>query len=81
MSKVLSQDEIDALLSVVGSDTAASRRTQAAAESIVKYNFRRPDRVSKEEIQSVFFPSFFPSCGPGRLVCRGIDLILAEKCR
>src|SRR5262245_47642959 len=54
MSKVLSQDEIDALLSAVASDTS-NRRAPAAGESVVRYNFRRPDRVSKEEIQSVFF--------------------------
>ena len=54
MSKVLSQDELDALLSVVASDTG-NRRAHAGAESAVRYNFRRPDRVSKEEIQSVFF--------------------------
>jgi len=54
MSKVLSQDEIDALLSVV-SDAAAPRRSAAVADSVTRYNFRRPDRVSKDEIQSVFF--------------------------
>jgi len=55
MSKVLSQDEIDALLSAVAADGAGARRAGASAESVVRYNFRRPDRVSKEEIQSVFF--------------------------
>src|ERR1051326_9614084 len=54
MSKVLSQDEIEALLSVV-TDSAGNRRTPAPAETVIKYNFRRPDRVSKDEIQSVFF--------------------------
>lgn len=54
MSKVLSQDEIEALLSVV-SDASGNRRAPAPAESVIKYNFRRPDRVSKDEIQSVFF--------------------------
>ena len=54
MSKVLSQDEIDALLSVV-TEAAGSKRSSASPESVIRYNFRRPDRVSKEEIQSVFF--------------------------
>jgi flagellar motor switch protein FliM len=54
MSKVLSQDEIDALLSVV-TDAAGNRRQAPPTESVIRYNFRRPDRVSKEEIQSVFF--------------------------
>ena len=54
MSKVLSQDEIDALLSVV-TEAAGSKRSSTTPESVIRYNFRRPYRVSKEEIQSVFF--------------------------
>ena len=58
MSKILSQDEIDALL---GSrreiDGADGGRPSAApsGESVVVYNFRRPDRVSKEQIRSLHF--------------------------
>jgi flagellar motor switch protein FliM len=54
MSNILSQDEIDALLSVVA-DAAGHRRTAAASDSVTRYNFRRPDRISKDEIQSVLF--------------------------
>jgi len=56
VSKILSQDEIDALL------TSAARLEQSAAvepalegESVIVYNFRRPDRVSKEQIRSLHF--------------------------
>jgi len=50
----LSQPEIDALLKVVSGATTP-RSNAPAADSVVRYNFRRPDRVSKDEIQSVFF--------------------------
>ena len=48
MSKILSQDEIDALLDVgrgPGSRRAARRGAPRAAQSVIGYNFRRPDRV------------------------------------
>lgn len=56
MGKILSQDEIDALLSA----PAESARTEVAAplheaQSVIRYNFRRPDRVSKEQIHSLHF--------------------------
>src|SRR5262245_28958010 len=54
MSKVLSQDEIDTLLTVVA-DAAGSKRSDVCSSDLSRYNFRRPDRVSKDEIQSVFF--------------------------
>jgi flagellar motor switch protein FliM len=55
MSKILSQEEIDALLS-----SAAQLETQrpidtGAAGAVVTYNFRRPDRVSKDQIRSLHF--------------------------
>lgn len=55
MSKILSQDEIDALL-----DSSAPERPEAggrtvAGRSVVAYNFRRPDRVSKEQLRSLHF--------------------------
>jgi flagellar motor switch protein FliM len=56
VSKILSQDEIDALL------TSAARLERSPAidlpheaESVIVYNFRRPDRVSKEQIRSLHF--------------------------
>lgn len=56
MSKILSQEEIDALLSAT--DDAAldsSPRMSASRETATRYNFRRPDRVSKEQIHSLQF--------------------------
>jgi flagellar motor switch protein FliM len=57
MSKILSQDEIDALLS----STAESEHPVLTAlpgddpGPIIIYNFRRPDRVSKDQIHSLYF--------------------------
>jgi flagellar motor switch protein FliM len=60
MSKILSQEEIDALLtSAAQIERSAHERAPAAAadahESVIVYNFRRPDRVSKEQIRSLHF--------------------------
>lgn len=58
MSKILSQDEIDALLEssstiapVQGGTTARGPGGAMAAA----YNFRRPDRISKEQLRSLHF--------------------------
>lgn len=51
MSRILSQDEVDAL--VMSTPTGAGRREDRA--SATAYNFRRPDRVSKEQIRSLHF--------------------------
>jgi flagellar motor switch protein FliM len=54
MVKILTQAEIDALLSVA---SAAGRRRAPVRTSgpVVRYNFRRPDRVSKAQIHSLHF--------------------------
>ena len=52
MGKILSQEEIDALLSAPGATASHERRGE---ESAVRYNFRRPDRISKEQIHSLQF--------------------------
>ena len=54
MGKILSQDEIDTLLSA---PAAADRAAPAAenSESFIRYNLRRPDRVSKEQIRALQF--------------------------
>jgi flagellar motor switch protein FliM len=56
MSRILSQDEIDSLLSAAitigGAEPGAGRR---ASGNAVPYNFRRPDRISKEQIHSLYF--------------------------
>jgi flagellar motor switch protein FliM len=48
MSRVLSQDEIQALLSAVPAPLV-----DAVAAATVVYDFRRPDRVSKEQLRSL----------------------------
>ncbi len=57
MSRILSQDEIDALLDR-DLGPRPCRRTRArgtSADSVLTYNFRRPDRVSKEQMRSLHF--------------------------
>ena len=56
MSPVLSQEEIDALLTAA-SDTSGSLPTYEGDQraSVVGYNFRRPDRVTKDQIRSLHF--------------------------
>lgn len=57
MSKILSQDEIDALLTSAA-DLETSTGTHDLpldGESVIVYNFRRPDRVNKEQIRSLHF--------------------------
>ena len=58
MSKILSQDEIDALLE--SSSTIAPVQGGTAARGpngtmAAAYNFRRPDRISKEQLRSLHF--------------------------
>jgi flagellar motor switch protein FliM len=57
MSKILSQEEIDALLTSAA-DIERHTRTDAGPalrESVIAYNFRRPDRVSKDQMRSLHF--------------------------
>ncbi len=56
MSKILSQEEIDALLtSAADLERTARADVSGERQSVVVYNFRRPDRVSKEQIRSLHF--------------------------
>ena len=58
MSKILSQDEIDALLAssvTPTSDRETSDGDGPSQGGVVIYNFRRPDRVSKEQLRSLHF--------------------------
>jgi flagellar motor switch protein FliM len=57
VSKILSQEEIDALLTSAADIERASRAENAknAKEAVIVYNFRRPDRVSKEQMRSLHF--------------------------
>ena len=56
MGKILSQDEIDALLGSAATLQSASGESPAGpSKPYITYNFRRPDRVSKEQIRSLHF--------------------------
>ncbi|MEW6321185.1 MAG: flagellar motor switch protein FliM [Acidobacteriota bacterium] len=56
MGKILSQDEIDALLnSAATMDMGVPAPEGATAAGAITYNFRRPDRVTKEQIRSLHF--------------------------
>ncbi len=65
MTKILSQEEIDALLSSINKDelqadetSAPKRRAPSKVEEKRKlfvYNFRRPDRISKDQIRSIHY--------------------------
>jgi flagellar motor switch protein FliM len=51
MGRILSQDEIDALLGSAPSSEGAGRA--GGSEMVVTYDFRRPDRASREQIRSL----------------------------
>ena len=54
MSKILSQEEIDALLRSAAEIGRAARGVEATSrDGVVRYNFRRPDRVSKEQMRAL----------------------------
>jgi flagellar motor switch protein FliM len=55
MSKILSQEEIDALLGSTAKVERQNRAPEASHDTVITYNFRRPDRVSKEQIRSLHF--------------------------
>ena len=56
MSEILSQDEIDALLSALSTDEARPDQTKKKDESHKKirvYDFKRPSKFSKEQIHTI----------------------------
>lgn len=56
MAEILSQEEIDALLEVVDdADTTINAHSKAEKDerNIVVYDFKRPNRVSKEQLRSI----------------------------
>ena len=54
MKHTLSQAEIDALLVAAGRTGESASRTAAhTGLHASKYNFRRPDRISKEQLRSL----------------------------
>jgi flagellar motor switch protein FliM len=52
MGRILSQDEIDALLGS-SSTVDSGPRAPGAPEPVVTYDFRRPDRASREQIRAL----------------------------
>jgi flagellar motor switch protein FliM len=55
MGKILSQEEIDALLGSAAELQSDRSDPGVASKTYITYNFRRPDRVSKEQIRSLHF--------------------------
>jgi flagellar motor switch protein FliM len=55
MGKILSQEEIDALLGSAAELQKHGGAAAAPSKTYIIYNFRRPDRVSKEQIRSLHF--------------------------
>ena len=57
MSPVLSQEEIDALLTAASDQGSSSQPAFEGDQrtSVIGYNFRRPDRVTKDQIRSLHF--------------------------
>lgn len=56
MAKILSQDEIDALLTTVSSgdaDLADESITDEKLRSVIAYDFKHPNRVSKDQIRTL----------------------------
>jgi len=56
MADILSQEEIDALLEVVDEEAEAGESTSSSVtedRQIILYDFKRPNRVSKEQLRAV----------------------------
>lgn len=57
MAEILSQEEIDALLEVVDDNTdtpiASNSKDEKDERNIVVYDFKRPNRVSKEQLRTI----------------------------
>ena len=55
MADILSQEEIDALLEVVEEegDAPLSEKEGSDSRQIILYDFKRPNRVSKEQVRAV----------------------------
>ncbi len=53
MAKILSQDEIDALLSSVSKGKSYDSIEREPRKSVTLYDFKHPDRISKEQIRTM----------------------------
>jgi flagellar motor switch protein FliM len=54
-NRILSQEEIDALVNATSRGGREEEARPVTVEGIAAYNFRRPDRVSKEQLRSLHF--------------------------
>ena len=54
MDRVLSPEEIAALLAVVKQDQVTVPGASASTRAVTAYNFRRPNRVSKEQVRMLY---------------------------
>jgi flagellar motor switch protein FliM len=55
VTRILSQDEIDALLLTADRGAPEEPVADASTTTIQPYNFRRPDRVSKDQLRALHF--------------------------
>ncbi len=53
MNRILSQDEIDALLSSVSKGKSYDSNEQDTRKNVSLYDFKHPDRISKEQIRTM----------------------------
>jgi len=53
VADILSQDEIDALLEVVDDSAGTSSNDEESEKKVMVYDFKRPNRVSKEQLRSI----------------------------
>ncbi len=55
MNRILSQEEIDTLVMAASGAPRSGDARQSTSTEVSTYNFRRPDRVSKEQLRSLHF--------------------------
>ncbi len=63
MAKILSQEEVDALLNSLSEDESITNVEKSSSQiakpeegkKVMIYNFRRPDRISKDQIRSIHY--------------------------
>ncbi len=53
MADILSQDEIDALMGIVDDNEGADETQESHERQIMLYDFKRPNRVSKEQLRAI----------------------------
>jgi flagellar motor switch protein FliM len=53
MADILSQDEIDALMGIVDDNEGGGGQEDAQERQIMLYDFKRPNRVSKEQLRAI----------------------------